>query len=170
VLRPVGDEAEAPQAAARTPARDRGPVSYFTRLAGSDSDAAASLAVRDVNAAYLLQVEVTGSDLYKRYALGPGRGATGRSNVAARTGGRRVGLRLSLLRLPDRAAVWVASGTGDMWNTRIAGPAEAANLDDDLRGGGFVLYPPPPEPQTVSANLMRRLLADLPSPPELEPN
>ncbi len=122
---------------------------------------------RDVDAKYLLVVRVTDSDVFRRYAR---RGGDDDGEVGARTSARRVGLKLSLLRLPDATPVWVASGSGEVWETRTGGPARAATVDDDLAAGNEHLYPPPPPANAVSARLTRRLLARVPSPTELEPN
>jgi hypothetical protein len=119
-----------------------------------------------VDAAYLLVVKVTDDEVYRSYDP---RGGGGGGNVACRTSGRRMGLRLALLRLPDRGAVWVARGSGEVWEPRRAGPGAAGTVEEDLRGGNLGLYPAPPPQQLVAARLTRRLLHRLPSPVELEP-
>ena len=145
--------------------------------ASADAGAMAEVARRaGVDAAYLLVVRLTDADVYRSYAPRRDRGAGADAAVASRTSGRRVGLRLALLRLPDARPVWLAAGTGDVWQTRAgsaAAPPGASiplSLEEDLRGGHESLYPPPPPPQVVSRRLTRRLLADLPWATELEPN
>jgi hypothetical protein len=129
-----------------------------------------------VDAAYLLLVWVTDADAYRTYA--PRRGPDARTGLAAaRTSGRRVALRLALLRLPDAHPVWLAGGTGEAWETQTnlpaaglaSGDAAARTIDDDLRENG-ALYPPPPDPQALSRRLTRRLLAAVPWATEVEPN
>jgi len=127
---------------------------------------------RNVAAAYLLVVRLTGSDVY--HALAPSRA----DRAVSRTTGRRVGLRLTLLRLPDERPIWLAGGTGDDWVTRQgtadvwpAGPDTPAALESSDRfAGALALYPPPPAPDSLSRRLTRRLIADLPLATELEPN
>jgi len=117
------------------------------------------------DASYLLLVDVTDADVYRAFAARPA--------AASRTSGRRVGLRLALLRLSDGAAVWIAGGTGEMWETwtdERGNAAVPATVDDDLRVGNAGLYPPPPDARVVSRRLTRRLLALVPTPAELQPN
>jgi hypothetical protein len=117
------------------------------------------------DAAYLLLVDVTDADVYRAFAARPA--------AASRTSGRRVGLRLALLRLSDGAAVWIAEGTGEMWETWTDARGDAAapaTVDDDLRVGNAGLYPPAPDARVVSRRLTRRLLALVPTPAELQPN
>jgi hypothetical protein len=116
-----------------------------------------------VDATYLLLVRLTDADVYRRYH--PSSDAAAKASC---TSGRRVGLRLALLRLSDARPLWLAAGTGDAWETRAGAAAVAPGVY--LPGGYESLYPPPPEPQVVSRRLTRRLLADLPWATELEPN
>jgi hypothetical protein len=133
-----------------------------------DSDAARREARRlghDVNAQYLLFVRVTDGEVIHRFTPSHDAGS------AARTSGRRVGLRLALVRLRDSAAVWVASGTGETWATRSdASGAAATNVEADLAAGNLPLYPPPPPAPDLASRLTRRLLARVPLPVEIEPN
>ena len=120
---------------------------------------------RGGEASYLLLVDVTDADVYRAFAARPA--------AASRTSGRRVGLRLALLRLSDGAAVWIAGGTGEMWETWTDARGDAATpatVDDDLRVGNAGLYPPAPDARVVSRRLTRRLLALVPTPAELQPN
>ena len=120
---------------------------------------------RGGDASYLLLVDITDADVYRAFAARPA--------AASRTSGRRVGLRLALLRLSDGAAVWIAGGTGEMWETwtdERGNAAAPATVDDDLRVGNAGLYPPAPDARVVSRRLTRRLLALVPTPAELQPN
>ena len=119
---------------------------------------------RGGDAAYLLLVDVTNADVYRAFAARPA--------ATSRTSGRRVGLRVALLRLSDGAAVWVAGGTGEMWETwtDARDGATPATVHDDLRVGNAGLYPPAPDARVVSRRLTRRLLALVPTPAELQPN
>jgi hypothetical protein len=171
-------------AAAPAGARDR--VALLADFAGDpDSDAtrrAARRWARDVEAQYLLFVRVTDSDVVRAFTPAADAGPPRRET------GRRVGLRLALVRVRDSAVVWVASGTGEAWTPR-PGPAAAARpsadrpatdrggageaaatVDDDLDRGHLPLYPPPPPAQDLASRLTRRLLARVPLPVELEPN
>lgn len=119
-----------------------------------------------VDTTYLLVVRVTRADTYRAYAA--------RGSAASHTSGRRVGVRLALLRLPDGGPVWLAGGTGEAWRTKTApgsdGAAPAGTLEQDVEGGSLGLYPPPPDPRALARRLTRRLLADVPFPIEVEPN
>lgn len=123
---------------------------------------------------YVLWVEITDASIYRAYAVPRDRGGAGRAAAAARTSGRHVGLRLTLLRRTDGVALWVATGKGEMWRSQTAAapgaaPA-AANVDDDIGGGNLPLYPPLPRADLLTRRLTRRLLAHVPSPPPLQPN
>ena len=123
---------------------------------------------------YVLLVEVTDALVYRAYAVPRDRGGAGRAAAASRTSGRRVGLRMTLLRPADGAAEWIAGGEGELSRSRTAAapgaaPA-AANVDDDLGGGNLPLYPPLPRADTLTRRLTRRLLAHVPSMPPLQPN
>jgi hypothetical protein len=129
--------------------------------------AAAADAARD-GAAYVMLVRPTAGEVFRSYGRHAVPEQTG-ERLATRTSGRRVGLRLTLLRVSDGRAVWVARGTGEMWQTRTAGPASAETVDGDLAGHAD-LYPLPPPPELVSDRLTRRLLAMVPEPVRPEPN
>jgi len=137
---------------------------------GPDSDAARREAQRmgqNVNAQYLLFVRVTDGEIFHRFTPPHDPGA----GPPTRASGRRVGLRLALVRLRDSAAVWVASGTGESWATRSdASGAAATNVEADLAAGNLPLYPPPPPAPDLASRLTRRLLARVPLPVEIEPN
>jgi hypothetical protein len=125
-------------------------------------------------AAYALVVRFTEAVVYRAYATPEDRGGPGFAAPAERTTGRRVGFRLELVRLADGEPQWVAHGTGDVWTSRTAAapgaaPA-AANVDDDLGGGNLNLYPAPPSALALSRRLVRRLLAHVPFPIEVQPN
>jgi hypothetical protein len=130
------------------------------------------------DAAYVLLVWVTDSDVYRRFAPGPRSGNDARL-AATRTSGRRVAVRLALLQLPQARPVWLSSGTGEAWESQTA-PSPAARgtgasigtqtVEDDLREGNGPLYPPPPDPQALSRRLTRRLLASVPWATDVEPN
>jgi hypothetical protein len=146
------------------------------RLLSSEEGELVAARPGNVAAAYLLVVRLTGSDVY--HALAPHRRGRVTDRAVSRTTGRRVGLRLTLLRLPDELPVWLAGGTGDVWVTR-EGPADARPAGHDTPAtpetgdrfaGGLALYPPPPAPERLSRRLTRRLIADLPVATELEPN
>jgi hypothetical protein len=146
------------------------------RLLSSQEGKLAAARPRNVAAAYLLVVRLTSSDVYHAFAEPHGGRAADRA--VSRTTGRRVGLRLTLLRLPDELPVWLARGTGDVWVTR-EGPADARPAGHDTRvapetsdrfAGGLALYPPPPALEPLSRRLTRRLIAGLPVATELEPN
>jgi len=130
----------------------------------------------NVSAAYLLVVQLTGSDVYHVFATR--RGERDADRAVARTTGRRLGLRLTLLRLPDERPVWLAGGTGDVWVTRKGSADDwpagadmpAAPGTSDCAAGALALYPAPPAPDLLSRRLTRRLIADLPVATELEPN
>ena len=156
-----------PPPAAQADARPTRPIFAATHAAPPDADVPRV----PPRAAYVLVVRVERAQEYRRYArrpAGPGRGP-----AVARTGGLRVHLRLALLRAHDQAAVWLATGSGDMWNTESSdvadGPA-AGSLADDLRRGNLALYPPPPDVQSITQRLTRRLLAHLPYPTDVQPN
>jgi hypothetical protein len=128
---------------------------------------------RDAGAQYLLFVRVTDGDVSRRFTPPHDAGP------AVRATGRRVGLRLALVRLRDSAAVWVASGTGESWSKRSgnattavapSGTGGAETVDDDLTRGNLPLYPPPPAAENLALRLTRRLLARVPLPVEIEPN
>jgi hypothetical protein len=128
----------------------------------------------ETRAAYALAVRFTEAVIYRAYATPEDRGGAGRAAPAERTTGRRIGLRLELVRLADGEPQWVAHGTGEVWRTRTAAapgalPA-AANVDDDLGGGNLNLYPAPPSALVLSRRLVRRLLAHVPFPIEVQPN
>ncbi len=178
---PVAAPTSAPAAApAPSPAESRAPSAdaggEFAGVAGGLREAGARVRVlspaeadrvaarpASVAAAYVLVVRVTGSGVY--YASAPrhvGRGG----EFLSRTTGRRVGLRLALLRARDARPVWVAAGTGEAWETRGGrGDADAGSI-----AGDFALYPPAPAPDWISRRLTRRLIAHLPYATELEPN
>jgi hypothetical protein len=154
-------------------ARDR--VALLADFVGDpESDAtrrAARRWGRAADAQYLLFVRVTDRDVLHQFTVPHDTGAPRRAT------GRRVGLRLALVRLRDSAAVWVASGTAEAWEARAGGTgrpspglAFAATVDDDLAHGNLPLYPPPPPAPDLASRLTRRLLARVPSPVELEPN
>jgi hypothetical protein len=128
---------------------------------------------RDAGAQYLLFVRVTDGDVFRRFTPPHDAGP------AVRATGRRVGLRLALVRLRDSAAVWVASGTAESWAKRsgnattavaLSGTGGAETVDDDLTRGNLPLYPPPPAAEDLALRLTRRLLARVPLPVEIEPN
>jgi hypothetical protein len=128
----------------------------------------------ETGAAYALVVRFTEAVVYRAYATPEDRGGPGFAAPAERTTGRRVGFRLELVRLADGEPQWVAHGTGDVWSSRTAAapgaaPA-AANVDDDLGGGNLNLYPAPPSALVLSRRLVRRLLAHVPFPIEVQPN
>jgi hypothetical protein len=144
--------------------------------AGGGSDPATLLAAARrgdaADAAYVLLVRTTGADPYRTYTPGHYDGPAGRP-TATRTSGRRLGLRLALLRAIDGAPLWSSRGTGAAWRTRtdvVAGKTPAMTLEDDLRTGNEHFYPPPPAAETLSTRLTRRLLARLPVETALEPN
>ena len=137
----------------------------------SDADEGTPRPASDVDAAYLLVVRLVDVDEYRRYA--PHAGGFASAPAATRTSGRRMRIRLALLRLPDRAAVWLATGRGEMWNKRTVetidgAPADASVHQDLFRNAD--LYPAPPGARVVSSRLTRRLLADVPPLVELQPN
>ena len=137
-------------------------------------DAAARVAPTAGQASYVLHVRFTDAGVYRDYeANGAGGGGP-----PTRTTGRRVAMRLALLRLPYGRPVWVAGGTGAMWRraraaaAASAGPAVAAgNIEEDLRAGNGHLYPAPPPADVLAGRLTRQMLSRVPYPPvELEPN
>jgi len=127
---------------------------------------------RDVDAAYLLVVRVTDDDVMHGFTARRDGGAATPRRIVARSTGRRLGLRLALVRLRDSETVWVGSGTGELWETRTAGMNNGRLLtpEDDLRDADLSLYPPPPHPANVSVRLTRGLLARVPWPVEIQPN
>jgi hypothetical protein len=129
---------------------------------------------RSTDAAYALVVRFTDAVVYRAYARPEDRGGAGRAAAAERTSGRRVGVELELVRLPDGEPQWVAHGSGEAWNSRTAAapgamPA-AANVDEDIGGGNLDLYPDPPAAADLSRRLVRRLLAHVPFPVEVLPS
>jgi hypothetical protein len=131
----------------------------------TDDDAAdrsAVSAARGARVAYVLIVRPARGEVYRSYARHSAPDPTGERS-ATRTSGRRVGLRLALLRASDGAAVWLARGTGEMWQTRTAAPATADTVGADLAGHPH-LYPPPPPPHLVSDRHPRPLGALIPEP------
>jgi hypothetical protein len=139
----------------------------------ADEDGGSPVAwTMDVGTAYVLVVRVERDEPYRAYAIRPG--GFGQRPAAARTSGRRLRLRLALLRASDGAAVWLATGSGNLWNVRTAPTADrvlAGSLGEDLNRGNLPLYPPPPTPQALTARLTRRLLGHVPPPPtEVQPN
>jgi hypothetical protein len=129
---------------------------------------------REPGAAYALVVRFTETVVYRAYATPHDRGGAGRAAAAERTTGRRVGVQLELVRLSDGEPQWAAHGTGEAWRSLTAAapgamPA-AANVDDDIGGGNLNLYPDPPSAQSLSRRLVRRLLAHVPFPIEVQPS
>jgi hypothetical protein len=129
---------------------------------------------RSTGAAYALVVRFTDAVVYRAYARPEDRGGVGHAAAAERTSGRRVGIELELVRLADGEPQWVAHGTGEAWRSRTAAapgamPA-AANVDDDIGGGNLDLYPDPPAAAALSRRLVRRLLAHVPFPVEVQPS
>ena len=170
---PVRGAAGAEPVAHSGPASAQQPVALLADFADPYSDAATEAARRwgrQANARYLLVVRVTDTGVFREYALRRQSGGADFSNLAGRTSGRRLGLRLALVRLADATTLWVASGTGEARAERLQGPAGGATADEDLRAGNASLYPPPPSTQAVAASLTRRLIARVPNPTELEPN
>ena len=139
------------------------------RVLSSADSAAVAARPATVGTSYLLVVRLTGADVYREFV--PRRGGR-MGEIVSRTTRRRVGLRLTLLRLPDARPVWLAGGTGEAWQTR-AGPADpdpSAAPGAGPRADDMPSYPPPPDPAVVSRRLTRRLIAHLPFATELEPN
>ena len=94
---------------------------------------------------------------------------------AERTTGRRVGLRFELVRLADEEPQWVAHGTGDglAHPHRPPPPAPHRRRQRGRRPGRRKpepLPPLPPAPLILSRRLVRRLLAHVPFPIEVQPN